>query len=69
MERFCYSLDDERLKNVLLRAIAGKGAFRYFKDRVFDEGVREDWFAFRDAALKRIAADFLESRGIAFIDE
>ena len=69
MERFCFSVSDERVQNALLRAIKGRGAFRHFKDRIFEEGVQEDWFAFREKALKRIAADFLESQGIAFIDE
>ena len=52
-------------------AIAGcsgrKG--RRFKDRIVEEDVREDWFAFRDEAHKKIAADFLESQGIPFIDD
>ena len=39
------------------------------KNRIFEEGVREDWFAFREKALKGIATDFLESQGITFIDE
>ncbi len=69
MERFCHSLDDERVRNALLRAIGGRGAFRSFRDRVSEEGVREDWYAFRGQALKRIAADFLQSHGIACIDE
>ena len=69
MERFCFSVSDERVQNALLRAIKGRGAFRHFKDRIFEEGVQEDWFAFREKAFKRIAADFLESQGIAFIDE
>ncbi len=68
MERFCHSLDDERVRDALLRAIGGKGAFRYFKDRISEEGVREDWFNFRNQALKDIAADFLQSQGIAFVD-
>ncbi len=69
MERFCFSVTDERVQNALLRAIKGRGAFRHFKDRIFEESVREDWFAFREKALKGIAAEFLESQGITFIDE
>ncbi len=69
MERFCASIEDQRLQNVLLRAIEGKGAFRRFKDRVAEAGVQEAWFAFRDEAFKRIAADFLQSEGISFVDD
>ena len=69
IERFCFSVSDERVQNALLRAISGRGAFRRFKDRIIEEDVEQDWFAFRNEALKKIAAGFLESRGIPFIDD
>ncbi len=69
MERFCYSVEDERVQNALLQAIKGKGAFRYFKDRIHEEGLHDDWFAFRDNALKQIAADFLKIHEIPHSDE
>lgn len=69
MERFCFSVCDEQVQNALLQAITGRGAFRRFKDRIIEEGVQEDWFAFRDEAHKEIASDFLESQGIPFIDD
>jgi hypothetical protein len=69
MERFCYSVEDERIQNALLRAKNGRGAFRSFKDRIAEEGVRDDWFAFKERALKKIAADFLELEKIPFLDE
>lgn len=68
MERFCYSLDDERLGDRLARAIQGRGAFRRFKDQIHRDGIEQDWYAYREAALKKIAADFLEAEGIAFVD-
>jgi len=69
MERFCISLEDERMQEILLRVISGKGAFQRFKRRIIEQDVRGDWFAFRDAALKTIAADFLQSQNIAYKDE
>ncbi len=30
MERFCYSLSDQKKQDILLNAIRGKGAFRRF---------------------------------------
>jgi hypothetical protein len=69
MERFCHSLENERIQNILLSAIAGRGAFRRFKDLIFAEGISKDWFLFKNAALKRIAADFLDSENIAYSDE
>lgn len=69
MERFCRSRDDERTSESLLRAIRGKGAFRYFKDKIWELGIREEWFAYKERAIAEIAADFLEAEGIAFIDD
>ncbi len=36
MENFIYQLDDENKSSRLERAIRGKGAFRYFKDTLYD---------------------------------
>ena len=69
MERFCLSLPDEALQNELLHAIRGSGAFHRFKDAIHHKGIQDDWYRFRDQALKRIAIHFLESEGIAWQDD
>lgn len=69
MERFCRSLPDEELQDELLQAIRGSGAFRRFKDAMHRKGIQDEWYRFRDEALKEIAADFLESEGIAYLDD
>ncbi len=69
MRRFCLQMEEDAIRNNLLAAISGKGAFRHFKDRIDDLNIREDWFAFKNTALKTIAADFLEQHEIAFVDE
>ncbi len=68
MENFCYTIEDERVQYVLLQAINGKGAFRYFKDKVNEEGINKNWYQFRDNAFRQIAVGFLENHGIAFTD-
>jgi len=69
MERFCLSLDDEPMSDRLLDAIRGRGAFRRFKDEVYRLGIREDWFHYRNDALKRIAADFLEANDVPYVHD
>ena len=69
MERFCLYTEDDALREALLQAIRGKGAFRRFKDMVRRRGIEDDWYRHRDGALKRIAADFLELEGIAYVDD
>ena len=69
MERFCLSLSDEGLQDELLNAIRGSGAFRRFKDAIYRKDIQDDWYRFRDQALKRIAIDFLEAEGIPWQDD
>ena len=69
MERFCHTIEDARVQNILLRAINGKGAFHHFKDKVYEEGIDKDWYWFQNNAFKQIAVGFLESQEIAFTDE
>ena len=69
MERYSYAIEDEQVRDALLKAIKGKGAFRRFKDKVHEKGIDKNWHQFRTNAFKQIAADFLLSQGIAFVDE
>ena len=34
-----------------------------------DKEIQDDWYRFRDESVKDIAIDFLESEGIAFVDD
>jgi len=34
-----------------------------------DKEIQDDWYRFRDESIKDIAIDFLESEGIAFVDD
>jgi hypothetical protein len=69
MEQFCESLEDQRKQESLLAAIQGRGAFRRFKDMVYAQAIEEDWFAFKNVAIKRIAAEFLDHENIPYTDD
>jgi hypothetical protein len=64
MERFCLSVDDDDLRDDLCDAIRGRGAFRRFKDRIQPYGIAEEWYRYRDAALREIAVAWCEAQGI-----
>ena len=68
MERFCLSREDEDMRDDLCNAIRGRGAFRYFKDRIHAYGIVEEWYQYRDAALKEIARAWCEAHGIAYTE-
>lgn len=55
--------------NRLSSAIRGKGAFRRFKNTVYDLGIDEQWYAFQEDAYKRIAAEWCEENGIEYEEQ
>lgn len=55
MERFGLSVSKEKISEILLSRIRGSGAFRRFRDTIYQYGIEEDWFRFRDEAYKEIA--------------
>lgn len=70
MERFIVTVEDERLQDRLWRAISGRGAFRYFKDVLYDyPRERERWFQFKADRLRQRVLDWLASEGIEPIIE
>ena len=66
MQSFSNSVPDDGLRNELLRAIHGKGAFRYFKDKVHRYGIQDAWYDYRYQAVGAVAADWLRQEGIDF---
>jgi hypothetical protein len=68
MERFCLSIDDEDMRDDLCDAIRGRGAFRRFKDRMQLYGMAEEWYRYRDAALREIAVAWCEEHGIPYTE-
>src|SRR5271165_473279 len=66
MHDFSRSVNSERIREDLLEAIHGKGAFRYFKDIVRRHRLESDWFTFRTDALRQLAIDWCEERDISW---
>ena len=69
VQDFCTSIADDEMRSLLLDKIHGAGAFRRFKDAVHQFGLAEDWYRFRDRALKEIAIDWLETNHVAYTDD
>jgi hypothetical protein len=65
MEDFVARVRDPRARYLLERAIAGRGAFRRFKDALLDyPELRRAWFRFHDARGERRAIDWLAEHGV-----
>lgn len=60
MEDFIALVRDPRARERLDRAIQGRGAFRRFKDTLYDfPELQQAWFAFHDARMARAALEWL----------
>jgi hypothetical protein len=69
MRQFCVSIEDEEISQSLLNAIHGRGAFRYFKDNVHKFGIADQWYKYRDNAIKNIAIEWCGDNDIEYIDD
>jgi hypothetical protein len=69
MADFTAGVQHRRAAELLDRALNGRGAFRRFKNTLFDfPEVRDQWFRFRDARAHRRALDWLVDAGLVTAD-
>ncbi|UPM52922.1 UPF0158 family protein [Gottfriedia acidiceleris] len=68
IEDFCLTIKDEKIQNILLIAIEGKGAFRRFKDAVIKLNVDMDWYSYRDRRYKDLVIAWCQNNDIEYID-
>jgi hypothetical protein len=65
MAEFVAAVHHRRASDLLDRAIAGRGAFRRFKDTLFEfPELRDQWFRFRKARSARRALRWLATEGM-----
>ncbi|MEW6196523.1 MAG: UPF0158 family protein [Bacteroidota bacterium] len=66
MERFCLSLQDEKLREEMYSSIKGSGAFHRFKNNIHNYRIAEDWYKYKDEALKEIAIEWCKDNNIDY---
>ena len=69
MRQFCDSVGDQKISQSLLNAIHGRGAFRIFKDSIHRLGIADQWYKYRDNAIKNIAIEWCKENDIEYLDE
>jgi hypothetical protein len=67
MQDFSHLVEPDRIREDLLRAIHGAGAFRNFKDTLRRHGIESAWFTFRVEALRQIALNWCEENHIVWV--
>ncbi len=68
MRNFACMQDDD-IREELLNAIHGKGAFRIFKMLVGRLGLLEEWRAYRADSYRQIAISWLEHHNLDYIED
>jgi GTP diphosphokinase / guanosine-3',5'-bis(diphosphate) 3'-diphosphatase len=61
---FCRSRPEGALRERLLEAVHGRGAFRWTKAIIWEHELRDAWFAFRDEALAEVARSWAEEHDV-----
>jgi hypothetical protein len=69
MEQFIGSLSDPDAADQLWRAIKGKGAFRYFKDTLHRLGLQDQWYRYRDEAMKAFVIAWAQENHVPYKDD
>ena len=66
MEDFILEQDDlnDTVQSLLLRSIQGSGAFRRFKDAIYDVGVRDRWYAYKNRLDRERALEWLKDQNL-----
>lgn len=66
MEDFVESITNHRKSAILYQAMNGRGAFRRFKDKLYDLGLEESWFAYKYEAFCKIAVRWCDEYEISY---
>ncbi len=69
MERFIGTVENSAAAEQLWQAIKGKRAFRHFKDTAGRLGLLEQWYQYRDSAVKEFVRDWAEAHQIPIVDD
>ena len=68
MEEFIYELPAGKNQDVLTGAIQGRGAFRRFKDKLYDLNLEKQWYQYREEAYEKIARQWSERHKIDIVE-
>ena len=66
MENFCYSQEDNKLRDKQCDAIDGKGAFRRFREAISRHGIENEWDAYKHESLCEIVRQWCEFHEIQY---
>ncbi len=69
MDEFCNSYEDKKISKELCDSINGRGAFRSFKGLIYEKGIEDKWYEFRDNKFIQKIIKWCEGSDIEYIDD
>ena len=69
MEKFCLSIEDAEKNEVFCHLIKGSDAFQRFKNAIHEYDIADQWYNYRNDALKQIAIKWCEENDIEVVDK
>ncbi len=66
MEDFVDNFPSGAIRNELMNAIHGRGAFRRFKDTLYRYGIEQSWYDYQAEAYKQIAIRWCRDEGLEY---
>ena len=69
MERFIGTVRNAEAADQLSQTMRAKGAFRYFKDTADRLGLLNQWFQYRNDAMKEFVVDWAEDNNVPYEDD
>lgn len=67
MQNFCLSISDQRISDELFCSMKGRGTVGIFRYMIQIFGIEEDWYQYRAEAIKQIAIDWCNEKGIVYV--
>ena len=69
MEDFAEGVRDEKQQERLFRMLSRSHPFSRFKDEIYDSGLENEWFAYRDERMKDFARDWMKENQVEYIGD
>jgi hypothetical protein len=69
MQDFIGIVTDDNIAETLSISINGSGAFRRFKEHLYQFGIQDAWFVYRDNEYKQVAIEWCQDNNVEYIDD
>ena len=69
MQHFISTISDDNIAQTLSISIKGSGAFRRFKEHLYQFGIQEKWFTYRANEYKQLAIQWCQENNVEYTED